>query len=483
MDQKSDYQTQIDAEISDNVQNLEMDPYRLDYHLMPPVGLLNDPNGLIQFNGTYHVFFQWNPFETTHGKKAWGHYTSRDLINWTMEPAALVPDAWYDKNGCYSGSAIEHDGKMYLFYTGNVKDDEDRRSTYQCLAVSEDSIHFEKKGPVLHLPDGYTPHFRDPKVWKTDGGWLMILGAQNEEGHGEAVIAASENLVDWDFIGPIAGSNINGLGDFGYMWECPDLFELDGRDILIVCPQGLEADGDKYHNLFQAGHFTGVFDSSMYTYSHGDFKELDRGFDFYAPQTFTDGSGRRILIAWMGITDDDEQDQPTISRNWIHGLTIPRVLEMKGDRMMQNPVPELRELRDERVSHAVMLNPETSFHAGIEPLSEICMDFKNDITDGFEMVLRNDVRVIYDGQRFIIERRKFSGEGREQRAFQLEQLANLRIFLDRSSVEIFVNGGEEVCSSRFFPEVDERNIELKARGAVQCEMTVWNLKENTIDMY
>lgn len=483
MDQKSDYQTQIDAEISDNVQNLEMDPYRLDYHLMPPVGLLNDPNGLIQFNGTYHVFFQWNPFETTHGKKAWGHYTSRDLINWTMEPAALVPDAWYDKNGCYSGSAIEHDGKMYLFYTGNVKDDEDRRSTYQCLAVSEDSIHFEKKGPVLHLPDGYTPHFRDPKVWKTDGGWLMILGAQNEEGHGEAVIAASENLVDWKFIGPIAGSGINGLEDFGYMWECPDLFELGGRDILIVCPQGLEADGDKYHNLFQAGYFTGAFDSSMYTYSHGDFKELDRGFDFYAPQTFTDGSGRRILIAWMGITDDDEQDQPTISRNWIHGLTIPRVLEMKGDRMMQNPVPELRELRDERVSHAVMLNPETSFHAGIEPLSEICMDFKDDITDGFEMVLRNDVRVIYDGQRFIIERRKFSGEGREQRAFQLEQLANLRIFLDRSSVEIFVNGGEEVCSSRFFPEVDERNIELKARGAVQCEMTVWNLKENTIDMY
>ncbi|CAM2821332.1 glycoside hydrolase family 32 protein [Salinicoccus roseus] len=483
MDQKSDYQTHIDAEISDNVQNLEMDPYRLDYHLMPPVGLLNDPNGLIQFNGTYHVFFQWNPFETTHGKKAWGHYTSRDLINWTLEPAALVPDAWYDKNGCYSGSAIEHDGKIYLFYTGNVKDDEDRRSTYQCLAVSEDGIHFGKKGPVLHLPDGYTPHFRDPKVWKTDGQWLMILGAQNEQGHGEAVIAASENLVDWDFIGPIAGSNINGLGDFGYMWECPDLFELDGRDILIVCPQGLEADGDKYHNLFQAGYFTGAFDSSMYTYNHGDFTELDRGFDFYAPQTFTDEAGRRILLAWMGITDDDEQDQPTIGRNWIHGLTIPRVLEMKGDKVIQNPAPELQKLRDERVSHAVMLNPETSFHAGIEPLSEISMDFKNDITDGFEMVLRNDVRVIYDGQRFIIERRKFSGEGREQRAFQLEQLANLRIFLDRSSVEIFVNGGEEVCSSRFFPEVDERNIELKARGAVQCEMTVWNLKENTIDMY
>ena len=103
------------------------------------------------------------------------------------------------------------------------------------------------------------------------------------------------------------------------------------------------------------------------------------------------------------------------------------------------------------MSHAVMLNPETSFHAGIEPLSEISVEFKNDITDGFELVLRNDVKVTYDNGRVIIERRRFSGGGYEQRAFQLEQLGNLRIFLDRSSVEIFFNGGEEVCTCRFFP--------------------------------
>src|SRR5690606_27727101 len=97
------------------------DPYRLNYHLMPPVGLLNDPNGLIQYKGHYHVFYQWNPFATAHGAKFWGHYSSKDMVNWQEEPIALVPSEWYERNGCYSGSAIELDGKLYLFYTGNVK--------------------------------------------------------------------------------------------------------------------------------------------------------------------------------------------------------------------------------------------------------------------------------------------------------------------------------------------------------------------------
>lgn len=129
-----------------NKKVIESDNNRLHFHLMPAVGLLNDPNGFIQFKGVYHVFFQWNPFETAHGAKFWGHYSSTDLINWNEEPIALAPDEWFDKNGCYSGSAVEHEGKMYLFYTGNVKEENGDRSTYQCLAISEDGIHFEKRG-------------------------------------------------------------------------------------------------------------------------------------------------------------------------------------------------------------------------------------------------------------------------------------------------------------------------------------------------
>ncbi len=97
------------------------DPYRLDYHIMPPVGLLNDPNGFVYFNGYYHLFYQWNPFATTHGAKFWGHVFSKDLVHWHQAEIALAPDQWYDKNGCYSGSAIVNKEKLYLFYTGNVK--------------------------------------------------------------------------------------------------------------------------------------------------------------------------------------------------------------------------------------------------------------------------------------------------------------------------------------------------------------------------
>src|SRR5690606_39202751 len=167
------------------------DPYRLHYHLMPPVGLLNDPNGFVFYQGKYHMFYQWNPFKTEHGAKFWGHYVSDDLVHWEEAPYALAPDSWFDKDGCYSGSAIVHDDKMFLFYTGNVKDEEGNRESYQCVAVSEDGFTFEKKGPVIQVPPGYTAHFRDPKVLYRDNQWYMVLGAQTEAEQGEVVLYAS----------------------------------------------------------------------------------------------------------------------------------------------------------------------------------------------------------------------------------------------------------------------------------------------------
>src|SRR5699024_814478 len=146
-------------------ETVSADLYRPTYHIAPPTGLLNDPNGWIQWKGTYHLFYQWMPFKTGHGAKFWNHVTSKNLIDWKQEEMALTPSDWFDKDGCYSGSSIEHEGKLKLFYTGNVKDN-DERATYQCLAVSEDGIHFEKKGVLIELPEGFTTHFRDPKVWE-----------------------------------------------------------------------------------------------------------------------------------------------------------------------------------------------------------------------------------------------------------------------------------------------------------------------------
>lgn len=208
---------------------VEADPYRLIFHLMPPVGLMNDPNGFIQYKGRYHVFYQWNPFKTAHGAKFWVHYSSSDLIRWKPEPIALAPSQWYEKNGCYSGSAIEYQGKLVLFYTGNVKDHQNNRESYQAWLVSEDGISFSKLGPVLEKPPEYTAHFRDPKVGKMNNLWYMVIGTQTHEEQGRIALFTSEDVKDWKHKGSIPGSELNGLQSFGYMWECPDLFIHDWR--------------------------------------------------------------------------------------------------------------------------------------------------------------------------------------------------------------------------------------------------------------
>ena len=152
----------------------------------------------------------------------------------------------------------------------------------------------------------------------------MVLGAQSLDLKGHLVLFTPDTLDNWTFQGTIAGSGKNGLDNFGYMWECPDLFELDGRDVLIVSPQGLEPNGLKYHNTHQSGYFVGTLDDHSYQYTHGAFEELDRGFDFYAQQTFLDESGRRLLIGWMGCLIKEKN---IIRPFLINGYTASRSRE------------------------------------------------------------------------------------------------------------------------------------------------------------
>ncbi|MBS4177691.1 glycoside hydrolase family 32 protein [Lederbergia citrea] len=453
------------------------DPYRLNYHIMPPVGLLNDPNGLIQYQGVYHVFYQWNPFETAHGAKFWGHYSSKDMVHWQEEPIALAPSEWYEKNGCYSGSAVESDGKLYLFYTGNVKKEDGTRETYQCLAVSSDGIHFEKHGPILRLPERYTAHFRDPKVWKKGDSWYMIVGAQTLDEKGTAVLFTSVDLYHWNELGSIAGSGMNGMDDFGYMWECPDLIHLDGKDILLFSPQGLEPDGYLYNNLFQSGYFIGKLDYETLNFQHGSFTELDRGFDFYAPQTFTDELGRTILYGWMGMTDEKESYQPTISNNWVHALTIPRELELREGKIYQRPVEELQKLRKDKVVAKVdkMEGNHVQFD-GVNGLSsELLLDLLKVKAGKFQISFRGEAHLSFDldKKEISLQRRHLKTGALETRTCKISSVSKLHIFMDHSSLEIFINDGEEVFTARYFPNPKDETIIF--HGEAEFRLTKWNL--------
>ncbi|ASF41054.1 sucrose-6-phosphate hydrolase [Halobacillus halophilus] len=466
------------AEIDKYKEEVESDPYRLLFHHMPPVGLLNDPNGFVQWKGTYHLFYQWMPFDTGHGAKFWGHYTSKDFVNWVHEDIALTPSDWYDKNGVYSGSAVSHNDRLYLFYTGNVKDEEGNREAYQCLAVSDDGVNFEKQGVIAELPEGYTAHFRDPKVWKNGEHWYMVIGAQSKDLQGKAVLFQSENLYDWKHLGPVTGSLENNLDEFGFMWECPDIFELGDQDILMVSPQGLEEEGMNYANTYQSGYFAGKLNYEKPKLEHGSFHELDRGFEFYAPQTTLDEQGRRILIGWMGVPDQYEQAHPTVEKQWVHCLTLPRELTWNGEQIIQKPVNELKEMRGPALIHAsITIENDQKAVRGIGGrATELNLEFEQ-IEDQFAVELFQYAAISYkDGILTLSRPHLENREKTEFRRVELPQgLRNLHLFIDQSALEIFVNNGEEVFTSRIFPQPEEEDILFTSLGESSFSIEQWKL--------
>ncbi|MDO4273697.1 MAG: glycoside hydrolase family 32 protein [Eubacteriales bacterium] len=438
--------------------------YRLTHHLMPPVGWLNDPNGLCWFKGRYHVFFQYAPFEVEGGLKCWGHYSSEDLVNWRYEGAPLLPDSPQDCHGVYSGSALVENDKLHLFYTGNVKLDGDYdyinngRETSTLHVESEDGIHFSNKEVVIPFskyPEEYTCHIRDPKVWKDGEVYRMVLGGRKKDDTGAVLFYQSKDFKDWSFEKEITTET-----PFGYMWECPDYFQLGGKGILSVSPQGVQREEYRYQNIYQSGYFL-MENNDKYLDSR-DFREWDMGFDFYAPQTFTDGKGRRILIGWMGMPDaEEEYINLTVKEGWQHCLTLPRELTMNDGKIYQYPVEELSSLRkgcceiDRRKSQIDLRGP---FDLELKIEGETA-----------EIHLGRDLSLSYRNGCAVLTLSEDAGAGRRTRKARLDQLKEVRIVSDISAVEIYLNRGETVFSTRYYPGEDRRLLRVEAedfRGKV-----------------
>ena len=433
------------------------DKWRLGLHLMPPTGWLNDPNGLCQFQGVYHVFFQYSPHNPEGGSKCWGHYTSTDLLEWQYAGIALSPEAEFDRNGVYSGSALASVGVMHLFYTGNVKLEgdynyiTDGRQSNTVLSSSEDGLNFDGKKCLMtndDYPDHLTCHIRDPKVVTgksigiEDDNYYMFLGARTKDDRGEVLVYKSPDLESWEHTNILTGEK-----RFGYMWECPDAFMLGEKKILSVSPQGVETRGIDYQNVYQSGYFEldGSFDGE---YRLKNFREWDRGFDFYAPQTFLDEQGRRLLIGWIGMPDDQEQCNPTVNDGWQNALTVPREVFLKDEKVMQYPAEELLSLRKEEQ----ILEPgKTSDKMQYYDI-EITMLEDTDLT----LVISDGITLCYSrsDKMFTITflQEQNLGYGRKSRAVYLDECRSVRILADTTCLEVYLNGGEEVFTTRFYTE-------------------------------
>ena len=303
------------------------------FHVASPGGWINDPNGLCFFDGRWHAFYQLHPFGTQWGPMHWGHASSADLARWRSEPVALAPSLVAERAGVYSGSAVTGpDGLLYVFYTAhrwrNGRNEDEGNLEVQCLATSADGIRFEKRGVVVENPEGLRD-FRDPKVWRQGGAWLMVVGRRSPDGRGEIVLYRSEDLLAWRPEGVLYRHPDPSV----YMLECPDLFELEApggarRWVLCFSAMGARPDGYRFRNFNNAGYLVGAWQPGGPFVPEGDFRPLDWGQNFYAPQTLGAPDGRRILMGWMSPNGGA---LPTQGDGWCGQLTVPRELSLPSD--------------------------------------------------------------------------------------------------------------------------------------------------------
>ncbi len=440
--------------------------WRQGLHLEPPHGWLNDPNGLCYFNGHYHVYFQYGPENANgNGQKCWGHYQSADLLDWEFTGTVFFPDIPEDKDGVYSGSAIVCGNALHIFYTGNVKEEGDHDYIYSgrganvIHVVTTDGVTMGQKQVVLRnsdYPSFCSCHVRDPKVWKENDIWHMVLGARTRSDKGCVLHYISENLSDWIYKETLSAS------DFGYMWECPDMFTVDSHRFLSVSPQGLPHEETRYQNVYSSGYFQ--FDESL-----DNFSEWDFGFDFYAPQTFEAPDGRRILIGWMGIGDIPYKN-PTEALGYQHCLTLPREISLDHDgRLCQKPFREFDNLRDEKEVYT----------SGQSWMQSLPFELTGEINGPFSISLDDVCELSWDGH---VAELKFTndtaGQGRDNRKAVLENCRDIRIIADHSSLEIFLDGGKCVFSTRMYPAEDI--ISVRIDGLDAAVYSLKSMKKNYI---
>ncbi|WJV24469.1 MULTISPECIES: glycoside hydrolase family 32 protein [Pseudomonas] len=465
--------------------------YRLGYHLSPPVGWMNDPNGLVFFQDHYHVFYQHHPYSAQWGLMYWGHARSRDLVHWEHLPIALAPGDAYDRDGCFSGSAVVVDDRLCLIYTGHrwlgeAGDDRLIRQV-QCLASSTDGLNFTKQGPVIDTtPHPDIMHFRDPKVWMCEDHWRMALGARQGDDP-QLLLYRSEDLHQWQYL----GCALQGRREpDGYMWECPDVFELEGRDVFLYSPQGLLPSGYANWNKFQNSYRLGHLDSRGVFTDSGPLHELDQGHDFYAAQTLLAPDGRRLLWAWMDMWDSP---MPSQAHHWCGALSLPRELSRDGDRLRMRPARELTALRQSRHVQqvgAIDSRTQTLEVGGALLELELELELGASSAERFGLALRcsddgqERTLLYFDAMaRRLVLDRQYSGAGvsgvRSVPVALEQRRIALRIYLDRSSIEVFVDDGAYSLSSRIYPRPDSLGIEAFAVNGTGAfgDILAWKLAD------
>ena len=443
------------------------------FHIAAPAGWINDPNGFSVYDGRIHLFYQYNPYDREWGPMHWGHSVSTDMIHWEQLPAALAPDQEYDKIGCFSGSAIEADGKHILVYTGVTKvkmeDQSEQERQNQCIAFGDgkDYVKYEKNPVVTGdmLPENCSRiDFRDPKIWKENDTYYLIVGSKDNQQIGQVVLCSSKDLKEWKFETILAS---NETGKIGTMWECPDFFPLGDKRVLICSPQNMKAEKYEFHNGHNSVYFAGDYDSETHSFVKKEPHPLDYGMDFYAPQTTELPDGRRIMIAWMKSWDACVIPD---SQAWQGMMTLPRELELKDGRIWQKPVREIEKYRKNLCKYErIEIVGETTL-AGVEGRTiDLTVTLENgDFTTFSTKLAANDeyeTNFTYHKECGMLEiDRTYCGVTkdivcvRKIKISDPDGLKTMRFILDRQSIELFINDGQQVATTAICTPQEAKGI-------------------------
>ena len=452
------------------------------YHFSPRVGWTNDPNGFSVYQGRYHLFYQYHPYSTQWGPMHWGHAVSTDMLRWEYLPAAIAPDTPCDKDGCFSGSAIEtDDGKHLLLYTGvrqeTREDGKSREFQTQCIAIG-DGRNYEKldSNPVLDgrdIPEGFSARdFRDPKIFRReDGSFGCVVGSRADDGSGAILLFRSEDGLRWRY----ESTPDRSRNEWGRMWECPDMFSLGGKDVILVNPQEMQAQGLEFH----CGNCTMAM---IGTLENGQFlretvQSMDYGLDFYAPQTLRTPDGRRVMIGWM-----QNWDTVTVcpeGAKWFGQMTTPRELTLRNGRICQNPIRELDALHGKCVSYqAVPVHEEMSLPGVSGRVVDFTVSVKPADDSGYGLFTlklakdsRHNASLTYHTATSTLRMSRTHAGFTQDFVHEREcPVANrggelkLRIILDRYSAEVFVNDGEQAMTMTFYTPQSADGISFSCSG-------------------
>ncbi len=438
--------------------------YRPRYHFTPPANWMNDPNGLIQWKGQYHLFYQHNPNGAYWDNMHWGHAVSDDLIHWRHLPIALTPTPnGADKDGCWSGCIVDNNGIPTLLYTGVWPE-------VQLLATSADDLLTWQKyenNPIIAAPP---PHlkvtgFRDPCVWNEDGIWYMVLGAGVENTGGTLLLYQSLDLIKWDYVQQILSNDA-----VDTVWECPCFFALRDKQVLLFSEYA------KWNTQYYVGTFR---DFRMTPEVHA---LADIGGYFYAPHTFLDDHGRRILFGWIREARDEEAHK---ADGWAGIQSLPRELTLRPDNTLGvSPVAEVEQLRYKQIVHRQEMAVAT-----VTPLDEIqsnCLEIVAEFMSGDAQQFGINLCCSPDMVEYtslvcdMTTRSLYVDHSHDGGALSLDpnESLELHIFLDVSVIEVYINN-RACLTTRIYPTRDDSlGLQLFAKGGTMQlkNLSIWEMK-------